>query len=582
MENGKFSNEQIVKLLKEVEAAYEVKGEDRFRIRAYQNAAASVEHMSEDLHSLWQEGRIKEVAGIGESLASHLNELFLKGKASHFEAVKKGLPPAMFALLGIPGIGARTALRLAKDLKLKEKDAVNQLYLAAKSGKIRSLEGFGETSEEDILKGLEKERKSENRMLLSQALDLSRRLIDYLLKEPKVLRAEPLGSLRRRVSTVGDVDIAVATNDPAAVVKHFVAYPEAVEVLNEGGVKGRIILLNGRQVDLMTQKPQAFGALLQHFTGSKSHNIHLRELAKSKGLSLSEYGVKGRRGRVEEFADEESFYGRIGLDYIQPELREDGGEIEAAAGHNLPDLVELKDIRGDLQMHTVWSDGNNTAEEMVRAAVKKGYEYVGITDHQLSIETRGEIVVRNEIRKRKNLIDKINYSNKNIRVLNGIELLIRADGELSYPDGLLKEFDYVIGAIHSGFEQNKESVTRRLIKAIENPYITFIAHPTGRLLDKRKGVEADWSAVFNACLRNKKYLEIDALPERLDLPDLLVREAKELGLKFLIDTDAHHVSHMGFMEYGVSVARRGWLTKNDVLNSLPFAKLKEALNLKGW
>ena len=364
------------------------------------------------------------------------------------------------------------------------------------------------------------------------------------------------------------------------MVAYFAGFPEAAEVLNEGGIKGRIVLKNGRQIDLMTQHPSAFGALLQHFTGSKSHNIHLREVAKTQGLSLSEYGIKGKSGKIAEVATEEDFYGALKMRYIEPELREDGGEIEASLKGKLPDLIRSTDIQGDLQSHTTWSDGQNTLSQMVEAAAGMGYSYFGVTDHQLSLEVRGFNSVKLEIGRRKRIIEHINGSYKSIRVLNGLEVLIRADGSLSYPDDLLKKFDYVLAAIHTGFNQRRSVVTRRIIGALKNPYVKMLAHPTGRLLEKRDGIDADWDEIFKFCAQEGKILEIDAFPNRLDLPDTLVRAAKVFGVKFSIDSDAHSTDHLKLIEFGVSVARRGWLTKDDVINTLPFDKLRKVLNLK--
>jgi len=581
MKLAKFSNEVIAKKLREIVAAYEVKGEDRFKIRAYDNAATSVEHATEEVRDLWESGKIKELAGIGPAIADHLDELFRTGRVKHFDEVKKGLPEGMFEILGTPGIGAKNAYSLAKTLHLRKGSAKADLLRAARSGKIRGRPGFGEVSEKAILENLEKTKKDENRMSLPVAGEIARKIIDYLKKNPKVIHVDALGSLRRGTATVGDVDIAVATSNPKDVVAYFTRYPEAVETLNEGDVKGRIVLSSGRQIDLMTQKPEAYGSLLQHFTGSKNHNIHLRELAISKGLSLSEYGIRNKAGRVERFSTEEDFYKRLGLDYIPPELREDRGEVDLAAKHSLPDLIEVGDIKGDLQSHTVWSDGRATLEEMAARAKGKGYEYLGITDHQLSLETKGITAIRSEIKRRNELIEQINSSYKNFRVLNGIEILIKADRDLSYPDELLQEFDYVLAAIHTGFNQDKVRITQRITAALRNPFVKILAHPTTRLIGRRDVIDADWEEVFRVCRDEDKILEIDALPDRLDLPDILIQEAKKYGIKFAIDSDAHAVEHLDLISYGVTVARRGRLSKSDVINTLSFGKLKEVLKIKG-
>lgn len=567
-------------MLRQIVAAYELKGEDRFKIRAYQNAAASVEHATEEAQDLWEEGKLRDLAGIGSAIESHLNELFQKGQVRHFEEVKKSLPAAMFQLLDVPGIGAKTAFALAKSLKLREKSAIPDLLAALQAGKVRSLPGFGETSEKSILENLEKKRKTDDRLPLPAASDLANKILSYLRQNHHVKRAEALGSLRRRVATVGDIDIAVATDQPQKVVEYFARYPEVAEVLNEGGIKGRIILKNGRQIDLMTQKPAAFGALLQHFTGSKGHNIRLRELAKSQGLSLSEYGIKGGNNQIREFDSEERFYSALGLAYIEPELREDRGELEAAQKHQLPELVTVTDLKGDLQMHTTWSDGRNTVEEMIKTGIAKGYQYLGLTDHQLSLEKRSYENVIREIKRRKSLIDQISYSNKNIRVLNGVEVLIKANGDLAYPNEVLAEFDYALAAIHTGFSQDKKLITQRIIQALRNPYINILAHPTGRLVGRRESLDADWDEVFKVCLAEGKVLEIDGFPDRLDLPDILVRAAKGYGIKFSVDSDAHAVEHLDLIGYGIDVARRGWLESEDVINTYSWERLKKTLSLR--
>lgn len=581
MESSEFTNERLVKLLREMAAAYEVIGEDRFKIRAYDNAAASVEHATEEVRDLWKSGKIEELPGIGSSIANHLGELFRTGRVKHFDEVKKSLPEGMFEILLIPGIGAKTAYSLAKTLHLRKGSAKADLLRATRSGKIREIPGFGETSEKALLDNLERVKKDENRMSLPVASGIAQKLIDYLKKDPKVIRVDALGSLRRGTATVGDVDIAVATNNPRGVVAYFTRYPEAVEVRNDGDIKGRIVLSNGHQIDLMTQEPEAYGSLLQHFTGSKNHNIHLRELAISKGLSLSEYGIRNKTGKVEKFSIEEDFYKRLGLSYIPPELREDRGEIDLAIKHALPNLIELGDVKGDLQSHTVWSDGSATLEEMATKAAGKGYEYLGITDHQLSIETKGIRVIKSEIKRRKELIEQINRSYKNFRVLNGIEILIKANGDLSYPDELLQEFDYVLAAIHTGFNQDKVRITRRITEALKNPFVKILAHPTTRLIGKRDVIDADWEDIFRVCQEEEKILEIDAFPERLDLPDILVGEARKYGIKFAIDSDAHAIEHLDLIGYGVTVARRGGLSKSNVINTLSFDKLKEVLKIKG-
>ena len=582
MEEAVMDNSSVARLLRQMAAAHEAKGENRFTIRAYETAADSVDHTPTPIRDLWQEGKLSSVPGFGKSIESHIDEYFRTGKIKHFEQLKKGLPEAMFEILGLPHVRSKTAYKLAKELKLRPGKAVSDLENYAVSGKIRELPGFGEQSEKEILDGIVKSKnRSVSRMLISEAIEVSSPVISYLQALPGVLRADPLGSLRRYVSTIGDIDIAASTNNREATIAHFLKYPNIKEVLWSGDNKATVVLKNGRQVDLMVEPMDSYGSLLQHFTGSKAHNIELREHAIKRGLSLSEHGIKEvKSGKNLKFSDEVTFYSFLGLAWIPPEIREGNGEIMAAQSNTLPQLIELPDIKGDLQSHTIWSDGTNTVAEMAAAAKRLGYQYFGVTDHQLSLETLGVAKIKKEIIKRKKIIEQINYSSTNFRVLNGIELLIKADGNLAYPDKILAEFDYVIASIHTGFNMSKAANTQRITKSLRNPFVKIFGHPTGRLINQRDPIEADWAEIFKVCAEEGKTLEIDGLPDRLDLPDLLVKEAKKAGCKFIIDTDAHSPEHLDFMRYGVSVARRGWLTKNDVVNTLPFGKLKAALNIK--
>jgi len=585
-----FTNKQIAKLLNEVVAALEVKGQDRFRLNAYRRAADAIAHSSTALVDLWEQDALEKVPGIGASIAGYLKELFETGQVRHFKRIKKGLPPGMFTLLEIPGVGPKSAYKFAKELRISTPAELRQ---ACEQGKVASLEGFGEESQAKILKGIaEMERRSE-RMLLPFAQAAAEAYLGYLKKNPKVKEAYPLGSLRRLVATVGDIDIAVATDDPPSVVSHFVAYPQVMEIVSQGGKKATVILKNGAQVDLMTQSSKGFGSLLQHFTGSKHHNIHLRSLAKDKGLSLSEYGIKitsasrepgsefrkffNRERGIYEFPDEKTFYNFLGLPWIPPELREDTGEIEAALEGKLPLLIESSDIKGDLQMHTRWSDGANSLEEMVSMGFSLGYEYLGITDHAPSVKVRGRKAVLKMILSRRAEFDKVRAKHPGIKVLFGIECNVDTSGKMALPDDILSKFDYVIASLHTGLSQSKERITQRILSALSNPYVTFIAHPAGRLLEERGSYEADWGRIFKEAARLNKWLEINAHPARLDLPDTLAREAKEQGVKLVINTDAHLAEGLGLMRFGVSVARKAWCEKSDVINTQNYSRLVETL-----
>ena len=567
----KFTNAEISKLLKEVAAAYEVTNEDRFKIRAYQNAATSIEHATSEAKDLWEEGKLKDIPGVGDSLAGHLDEYFKTGKVKHFEQVLKPLPQGMFGILGLQGIGSKTAFKLAKEFKLEKRDtAVEELKKAAEGGKISQLEGFGEQSEKEILEVLEKLKPGKEirkRLPLPAATEIADRYLDYLKKNDSVLQIEPLGSLRRRVSTIGDIDFAIATTKPEDVIPYFLSYKEVAEVLNEGDVKASVLLSNGTRVDLMTEEPSGFGSLLQHFTGSKAHNIALRKHALEIGKSLSEHGIK-YKGKIQKFADEESFYKFIGLEYIEPEIREDAGEIDLSLGGKLPNLVKLTDIKGELHSHTTFSDGASSLKQMVDSAKEKGYEYVGISDHAPSVMNRGEQKVDSIVTETKKEIEQLNYSDKGIRVLFGYEINILAGATLALPDKFIKELDYAIASIHTSFNQDKAQITKRFLSAINNPYITIIGHPTGRLIGSRESYDADWEEIFKQALEKEKIIEINSQPDRLDLPDMLVREAVKKGVKLIVNTDSHSLEQFSLMRYGIDVARRGFAEKKNIVNTL--------------
>lgn len=584
-----MNNQEVARLLRAVAAAYEVKGESQFRIRAYDNAADSVEHATMEIKDLWEEGRLQELPGIGSNIASHFQELFTSGRVKHFSRVFSDLPNAMFDLLEIPGIGPKTAYKLCRELKISSaRDSVKRLSQAAKAGKIRLLEGFGEESEAAILKGVEEYQRRENRMLLPVAGQLAEEIVDYMRQEKAVLRIDPLGSLRRRVATVGDVDLAVATRDAPKVIEHFRKFPNADKILAAGENTARLIHRSGRQIDIKTQDPEKYGALLQHFTGSKNHNIHLREVALEKGFSLSEHGIK-MKGKLKDYPDEQQFYKALGMDWIPPELREDSGEIDSALSHRLPKLVEFKQIRGDLHIHTnyPWQSshdaGSASMEEMIEKALNLGYEYVGVGDHNPSNSAYSQSQLISEVQKRSRLLEQIKYSfekpgeKRKIIILNSLEVDILAAGDLALPGKALDILDYAVVSVHSSMRMSKSQMTKRIIRGLSHPKAKILGHPTGRLLGRREGYELDWDAVFKFAKEKNKLLEINAWPTRLDLPDTLVRAAIRAGVKLVVNTDSHALEHLELMRYGVDVARRGWASSDLIVNTMPFRKLKTIL-----
>ena len=572
-----FSNKEIAKLFRSISAAYTVKGDDYFKIIAYDKAADSIEHATSELKDLWDDHKLDTVPGLGKSIQSHLDELFKTGKVKHFEDVKKGLPQGMFELLDLSGMGPKSAYKLTKSLKIKN---IKDLEAAAHAGKIRSLSGFGQKSENDILASIAQYKGQESRHLLPLAFSTAERILNHLRKIPQCEQAEPLGSLRRMVATVGDIDIAVASHNAQKVVKHFTKFREVGRVLEAGPKTSSVILKNGIQIDLMVQPPDAFGALLQHFTGSKNHNIHLREVALKKHLSLSEYGIKVK-GVLKKFKTEEDFYQFLGMDWIPPELREDTGEIEAAASHKLPQLVKLEDIKGDIHLHSDFpiepshDPGANSFEEIIEKARTLGYEYIGFSDHSPGYSTHSKGQIIQLIKKRTNAIGKLRSKHQEIKLLNLLEIDILANGTLSVPDEGLRVLDGAIAGVHSSHRQDRKTMTKRILTACQSPYVQVISHPTGRLLQEREAYEVDWPKIFEECLKTKTMLEVNAWPNRLDLPDVLVREATKVGVKLIINTDSHEVSQMDNMQFGVAVARRGWASAKDIVNTLTWLEFKK-------
>lgn len=608
MAKGKFfSNQEIAELLRNIATAYEVKGENRFRVAAYERAAVSVEHSTSQVKDLWDEDKLDEIPGIGKSIAQHLDELFRTGKVKHFEKVMKSLPPSMFVFEKIPGVGPKRALELAQRLKItSEKDAVKRLKKAAQEGKVRSLEGFGEKLEQDLLEGIESLERGEvktARMPLYQADSLAQELIAYLKESPLVLEAHPLGSLRRMLATIGDIDISVSTEKPKEVMEYFFAYPKIKKVLSRGEeALGRVVLETGQQVDIRLSSPQRYGAMLQYFTGSKQHNINLRNYALSKGLSLSEYGIKKtktKKAQAKAYKTEKEFYEDLGLSWIPPEIREGGGEIESALNEakgkspGLPKLVEEKDIKGDLHLHSDFPIepshdlGASSFEQMVRLAEEMGYQYLGFTEHNPSVSQHSSQQIIDLIKKKSVILEKLNYSYEKdmkkrgkklpIRIFNGLEVDIKPSGELAIPEKAFDFLEYAIVSVHSSFGLSKERMTERVIRGLSHPKAKILGHPTGRVIDVREGYELDWEKLFDFCRKQDKILEISAWPNRLDLPDFLVREAIKAGVKLVINSDSHEVSQMRLMKYGVAVARRGWAEKKDIINTLPLEKLDDIL-----
>lgn len=582
-----MTNQEVARLLRQVAAAYEVKGENRFRIAAYEEAATSIEHATSQVKDIWEDKQLESIPGVGKNICSHLDELFRTGKVKHFSQVSKNLPAGMFELLDIPGIGAKTAFKLAKHLGLtKAHTAVAKLKKSATQGEIASIEGFGEESQKAILAGIGQVKKHDSRLSIGQADSIAKKLISYMKGCLHVVHIDPLGSLRRRVATVGDIDIAVATAKPKTCIKHFVAYPETKTILAHGDNTARIKLKNGLQVDIKAYSQDQYGTLLQHFTGSKSHNIKLREIALKKGMSLSEHGVKKKKAQLKKFSTEENFYNHLGMDWIPPELREDAGEIEAAQKHTLPKLIKHTDIKGDLHTHTSYNwisshdAGANNPEEMIQKAVQLGYQYLGLTDHNPSLASYKPTQITDQVKKRSQQLNSLKQKYKSkIHILNGLEVDIRTNGELAITPEGIEALDYAVASIHSSMRTQKADMTKRVLSGLSHPKAKILGHPSGRLINKREAYELDWPKIFEFCVKHNKFIEINAQPKRLDLPDTLVRLAIKAGVKLIINTDSHAKTQLEFMRFGVDVARRGWATKNHIINALPLKAFLDKIDI---
>ena len=563
-------NLEIAKLFNEIADLLEIKDENIFKIRAYRRAAMNLESLTEEIEAVAARGGLTEIAGIGKDLAAKIEQALETGRIEYLEELRREIPRGVVELMAIPGVGPKTAKLLFDRLQV---DSVEKLEALAQEGKLLGLPGIKQKTVENIVKGIQVVKKGRERMLLGRALPLAREIIQTLEKLPQVRKISMAGSLRRMRETVRDFDLLITSTKPAKVMGTFTSLPQVAEVLVHGETKATIRHREGIQVDLRVVEPECFGAALQYFTGSKEHNIRVRELASRKGLKVSEYGVFNEAtGKRLASATEEAVYKAIGLPYIPPELREDTGEVEAALEGRLPDLIELDDLRGDLHAHTNWSDGHHDLEVLVEAAHRKGYEYVIVSDHSRSSTVAGGLSEEKLLEQ----IGKIRALNKkytNFRILAGSECDILADGRLDFPDRVLAQLDIVLCAVHSRFKQARAEMTARIVKALSNPYVHILAHPTGRLIGERDPYDVDLEAVFAAAKQHGKAVEINAQPSRLDLNDHHARRAKELGVMLSIDTDTHFLDQLQNMTLGVATARRAWISKADVINTMPLGKL---------
>jgi DNA polymerase (family X) len=580
------NKDQVAEVLVGIATLLELKGENPFKSRAYENAARAVEAMGEPLEKVISEERLAEINGIGESCAKKITELVTTGKLAYYEELKAATPPGMVAMLEIPGLGPKKIKVLHDELGI---ESIEQLEQACKDGKVGELKRFGKKTEANILEGICRRRDYASRHLISDALPRAEPLIEALRSHPDVIRCSTAGSLRRHREIIGDIDLLASSKAPVRVIEFFATQPGIISVLAKGETKTSVLLEGGIQCDLRVVSDAEFSSALMYFTGSKQHNIILRQRAIDRGLRLNEYGLFRSKEETRDpkllvkCKTEEEIFEKLGLHYIPPELREDMGEIAAAEEGALPRLLQWTDLKGSLHNHSTWSDGHQRPEEIAREMAELGLAYWGVTDHsKSSFQANGLDAAR--LREQLKEIAAVNAQlakeGSEFRLLTGTEVDILKDGELDFPDDLLAELDVVIASIHASFSQSEMETTRRLIGAAQNPYVHIIGHMTGRLLLEREPYKVDQRAVIDACAETGTWIELNAHPQRFDLDWRLWPYARSKGVKCVINCDGHRLENAGFLKLGAGIARKGWLTKEDVVNTLPLDKLRKELGRK--
>jgi len=570
-----MENKTIADIFTEIADILEIQGENPFRVRSYRNAARTIEDMSRSLESLVKaDENLEEIPGIGKSMSEKIREILSSGKCHTLEELRSKIPPGLTELLKLQGLGPKKVKVLYDELAV---DSVDRLEKAAQAGRLRNLPGMGVKTEEKILKSIEHYRAGMGRFKLSVGFQYAEALLRHLKGVLGVKRLDPAGSFRRRRETIGDLDILAICGKGCKVMDRFAGYGDVAEVLARGETKSSVRLKCGLQVDLRVLEEESYGAALHYFTGSKAHNVAIRERAKEKGLKVSEYGVfRAKDEKRLSGAEEEDVFKAVGLPLIPPELREDRGEVQAAQKGALPRLIELSDIRGDLQMHTTASDGKNSILEMARKAKEMGYAYIAVTDHSKAVRVAGGMDEK-QLAKHLKEIEKADGQISGFRILKGVEVDILPDGTLDLKDDILRECEVVLASVHSRFNMEEGEMTRRVIRAIRNPNVKVLAHPTGRLILEREPFKISLPEVIQAAVDHGVILEINAYPDRLDLKDVDARMARDLGAKLAINTDAHSALQLELMKFGVFTARRGWIEAKDVINTLPLEGLLKVL-----
>ncbi len=570
-----MANAEVIQLLNTIADILDMKGVE-WKPAAYRRAARSMETLAEDVSVLYRRGGVKElmeIPGVGEAIAKKIEEFLTTGNVKEFEKLKKSIPKGVFEMMRIQGMGPKKAWKLYQKLHL---DSVKKLEAAARAGKIRKVEGFGEKSEQDILMGIDLLKRGEERKLLGFVLPLARSIKEHLEKLPSVERVDIAGSLRRMKETIKDIDLLVISSQPGKVMDFFTHMPNVKIVLSQGPTRSSVVLKEGVNCDVRVMEKNCYGAGLQYFSGSKDHAVALRTYAVKKRYKLSEYGLFKRlngKERLIPTKTEEDIYSRLGMAYIPPELRENQGELDAALKHQLPKIIGYDSVKGDLHMHTTWSDGARSTEEMITAALRMGYSYIAITDHSKSLRIGNGL---DEKRLLQHLDEIHHLADKypKIHVLTGSEVDILPSGKLDYSDAVLKKLDFVVASVHSRFKSPKAVMTKRILKALDHPAVRVLGHPSGRLINRREPYQFDFEKIIEKAVKNNIALEINANPDRLDLHDTTVREVVEAGGTLCINTDSHAPDHLQFMEYGIGQARRGWAEEKHVVNTWRWEKFK--------
>ncbi len=569
-----MNNREVAQLFSDVADMLSIRGDNIHRVLAYRRGAEAVEGLGRDINQVYAEGTLTEIPGIGETLAEKIGEMLTTGKLAFYEKLAKEIPPSLVGLLKVEGLGPKRVKQVYEVLGVTTLD---ELTAVAREGKLRDLPGMGAKSEEKLLKAIEAlARHGDDRAMLGTAWPIAQEILAELAKLPGVTQTAVAGSLRRMKESIGDIDLLVAADEAAAtaVMNTFVHLPQVESISGHGPTKSSVTLVNGIQVDLRVLPAARWGTLLSYFTGSKDHNVRLRELALKQGLSLNEHAFTPTDGRPEILcATEEEIYQTLGLPYILPTLREDRGEIEAARDGRLPNVIRAEQIISDLHMHSTWSDGKFTILEMARFAQARGMQYIAITDHSVSLGIANGLSIERLWQQAEEIQQANEAMGPDFRILHGTEMEIRADGSLDYPDEVLEKLDFVIASLHVSLSQPRAQVTERLLNALRNPHVDMIGHPSGRLLPDRDGADVDWEVVLDTAVSTHTILEINANPRRLDLRDNLVRRAVELGIPLAINCDAHHTDHFDFLHFGVATAQRGWATADVVVNTWPLPKL---------